>query len=181
MRARFVALAAFTFGASDLAYINLVLGPELAHASATPSPAPPPVLPAPDPTTPEVRSPAARVTAKPSSDSRAPVLTAVHFARGSTVLEPEARPVIAEAARAMRQDGQLRLLVQGHADASGSESVNVDLSWGRAKSVAQALGASGIDSRRIRIEGKGSRVPLVPNRSESDMATNRRAEFVWEK
>ena len=54
-----------------------------------------------------------------------------------------------------------RIAIVGHTDRTGVESYNQTLSVRRAKAVQDYLVTNGVDARRISIEGRGSREPLV--------------------
>ena len=66
--------------------------------------------------------------------------------------------------------------IEGHADSSGSDSINLPLSAQRAKAVRDLVVNSGIDAGRIEYAGYGSSVPLPA--VESDNYLNRRVEAV---
>ena len=58
--------------------------------------------------------------------------------------------------RWMEQHGNATLLVEGHADTTGTEEYNVLLSYSRAKAVAALLRRSGIPERRLTIRAAGA-------------------------
>ena len=59
---------------------------------------------------------------------------------------------------------ETRVLVTGHADATGSDEYNMLLSLQRADQVAQYLEMRGVNKERISIEGKGEGFPVARNR-----------------
>ncbi|WP_416223115.1 OmpA family protein [Tianweitania sp.] len=67
--------------------------------------------------------------------------------------------------------------VNGHTDSTGSDSHNYALSQRRASSVADYLGAQGVDPRRFAVNGYGETQPIASNANESGRAQNRRVEI----
>jgi len=79
-----------------------------------------------------------------------------------------------------------RVFVEGHADAIGTESYNLQLSQHRAETVAQELADSGVRDNRLQTKGFGEKYPVAPNTrangadNPSGRAKNRRVEVVIE-
>ena len=69
-----------------------------------------------------------------------------------------------------------RFLIEGHTDARGARSVNIDLSRRRAQMVADFLVSQGVDRGRVEVKGVGPDEPL-PGRAAAAEA-NRRVEAV---
>jgi OmpA-OmpF porin, OOP family len=74
------------------------------------------------------------------------------------------------------------LQVNGHTDAQGSDSYNLDLSWRRAQAVADALATRGVDTD-LTVQGFGETRPVAPNEVDgsdnpSGRQQNRRVEIV---
>ena len=67
--------------------------------------------------------------------------------------------------------------VYGHTDSSGDDNYNLNLSQRRALSVANYLGAQGVDSRRFSILGLGESQPIASNATPEGRAQNRRVEI----
>ena len=70
-------------------------------------------------------------------------------------LTAEAQSIITQAAAYARTGQPTRVLVVGHADTSGSAAYNVGLSNRRARTVADALVAQGVNGGVIALDGKG--------------------------
>ena len=118
---------------------------------------------------------AQNIVAKGSTSLPSDVL----FDVDKAVLKPEANQALAEAARFMTENSQLRLLIVGHTDITGSLSHNADLSLRRAQAVRQALvGRYGISASRLESHGAGALAPVATNSSEEGRQLNRRVEFV---
>jgi outer membrane protein OmpA-like peptidoglycan-associated protein len=70
------------------------------------------------------------------------------------------------------------ILVVGHTDSSGNVAINNQLSIDRAVAVANYLAKQGLDSRRIRAEGRGAAQPIADNMTIDGRARNRRVEII---
>jgi hypothetical protein len=71
----------------------------------------------------------------------------------------------------------LSFLVVGHTDSRGASDYNQALSERRAQAVIRLLtGSCGIDSKRLRGEGRGSRESLSRGNSDEDYRMDRRVE-----
>jgi len=94
-------------------------------------------------------------------------------------IKPESGPVLAEIAKALRQNQRLNLLVVGHTDNIGTSEYNLDLSRRRAEAVCSALVHDhGIESKRLEAHGVGLLSPVASNKSEEGRARNRRVDLV---
>jgi outer membrane protein OmpA-like peptidoglycan-associated protein len=70
------------------------------------------------------------------------------------------------------------VIIVGHADSTGNEKHNLDLSFRRAASVADYLVSTGLETDTLRVIGRGSKEPLVSNKTSEGRAQNRRVEIV---
>lgn len=68
------------------------------------------------------------------------------------------------------------ILIEGHTDSTGGESLNMRLSEDRAESVARQLKGQGVVTRRISSVGYGERQPVADNGSSAGRRQNRRVE-----
>jgi outer membrane protein OmpA-like peptidoglycan-associated protein len=69
------------------------------------------------------------------------------------------------------------VLVEGHTDATGTDSYNMKLSKKRSQSVVHLLKAKEVASKRIKSSWYGETQPKFPNDSEANRGKNRRVEF----
>lgn len=72
----------------------------------------------------------------------------------------------------------LRIEVRGHTDNVGTESYNRTLSMKRAQAVYDYLISSGIDKKRMKYRGFGTKVPVASNETEEGRSLNRRVEIM---
>jgi outer membrane protein OmpA-like peptidoglycan-associated protein len=111
------------------------------------------------------------------------------FAFDSAELNPKARREIERMAFVLNHPQAVarKVVLEGHADAIGTDAYNLDLSRRRAESVAQELVARGVRRDRLAVEGFGERRPVAPNTlsdgrdNPAGRALNRRVEAVVQK
>ncbi|WP_163996950.1 OmpA family protein [Pyxidicoccus caerfyrddinensis] len=121
----------------------------------------------------------------PESSARAEVsascaMEPVFFRYFDTRLSPEAEAVLRRSAECLLQQPALRVRLQGHADASGPESVNASLGQGRAQSVAAYLLSLGVENARLVLESQGDARPPCTEHTPECFAKSRRVELVAE-
>ena len=99
----------------------------------------------------------------------------VRFKYNSDVLEPDARVNLDEFAKALKtpQLGASRFVVEGHTDATGTPSYNLDLSERRAQAVVRYLRERGVDTAKLEARGYGQTKPVV---ADPFAGENRRVE-----
>jgi outer membrane protein OmpA-like peptidoglycan-associated protein len=103
----------------------------------------------------------------------------VIFQSGKAELLPAARNKLSEVATALAQgDAASKIVVEGHTDSVGSETMNQTLSMRRAEAVRDALVSSGVGSERVTVQGYGASRPVADNESPAGRANNRRVEIV---
>lgn len=101
----------------------------------------------------------------------------IYFATNSHALNDTSKTSLNKLAEVLQENPAWSITIQGHADAVGNEKENLALSENRAKEVKEYLLSQGIEGERIKIEAKGSSIPLSPNTSEEEKAKNRRVEI----
>ncbi|GAB4050043.1 OmpA family protein [Catellatospora paridis] len=105
-------------------------------------------------------------------------LPAVTFLDNSTTLTAAGRAALAQAARILTANPQVKVRIEGHTDSNGSTADNLALSRARSKTVLDFLVKQGVATDRLSAEGYGESRPARPNTSEANQAVNRRVEFV---
>jgi outer membrane protein OmpA-like peptidoglycan-associated protein len=147
-------------------------------AVTTVAPPQPPVVttnrPSPEIAQPVTTPSAAAPPSAPATEAGA-VAFHINFAFNSAVLPDSAHLMIERIAQLMKEAPDLKLRVEGHTDATGSDAYNRSLSEERALSVAQYLAAQGIAPERLILVGKGKTEPLTRDPYEP---ANRRVQFV---
>jgi outer membrane protein OmpA-like peptidoglycan-associated protein len=89
---------------------------------------------------------------------------------------PSSEPVLQELLATLQGDGALRVELIGHTDNQGAAQYNLDLSQRRAAAVYLWLIQHGVDSGRLRSDGRGLMEPIADNATEWGRALNRRVE-----
>lgn len=100
----------------------------------------------------------------------------VFFAEDSSLIGGRARNVIENQARWLKARPDLTVTVIGRSDDGGTAQAGQLLSQGRAEAVRERLVASGVDSRRIRVESTGREGRLATCGEAICKAQNRTAE-----
>ena len=109
------------------------------------------------------------------ADNERAISTAVLFGVNKIKILPVSLPVIDKAARLLTQHEAYKIIVDGYTDTTGNQAYNQVLSVARANAVKRLLEQKGIDARRIRIEGHGSKQPAADNKTRKGRMENRRA------
>ncbi len=150
------------------------------HASPQPARSP---LPSPPSVEKDTAIPKGEATSKEEGASKEIVLRGIPFAFNDQTVRPEFLPELNETVRILNDNPTLSVLIEGYADAVGSESSNLRLSRARAEAVRDYLVASGIAADRLRVVGWGEIDPLAPNARDDGSdnpegrAVNRRVEL----
>ena len=145
--------------------LRYAFGAEAAPPPPPPPPPPPVVTPPPPPPPPPVaQTPVARQFI-------------VYFDWDRSDLTSEAQSVVTQAANYAKSGRPTRILVVGHADTSGSAAYNVGLSNRRARTVADALVAQGVNGGVISLDGKGETMPARATGDGVREPLNRRASI----
>jgi outer membrane protein OmpA-like peptidoglycan-associated protein len=102
----------------------------------------------------------------------------VLFDIDSAVLKPGARAALDQAAQVFLEYPKTAIVVQGHTDATGTETHNQDLSERRAQSVVAYLIGRGVDAPRITPVGYGEGHPVASNDTADGRSLNRRVDLL---
>jgi len=105
-------------------------------------------------------------------------LHTVYFDFNSPTLSPAARETLAKNAELMKQQGSVKIRIEGNCDEFGSDDYNLSLGESRAKSAMNYLQSLGIKADRLSVISYGKEKPADPGHDESARAKNRRDEFV---
>jgi len=102
------------------------------------------------------------------------------FPSGSTAIDPEGKKALIELAKAIQDQAELEIIVEGHTDTDQIRSANIprdnwELSVLRATAVVKIMTEnSGIDPTRLSASGRSEYLPIDP----ADKAKNRRTEII---
>jgi outer membrane protein OmpA-like peptidoglycan-associated protein len=81
-------------------------------------------------------------------------------------------------AKLLENDEKIGVLVLGHADSSGADDLNRELSHQRARAFTSIFRLSGLKQNRLMVKGLGSDMPRAANDSVEGRALNRRVEIL---
>lgn len=93
-------------------------------------------------------------------------------------LKPGAERTLNTLVRALRDDPNATVEIDGHTDSIGNRDHNVDLSLRRADAVRSYLVSQGIDNARLNTQGFGPDYPIASNNTEAGRQQNRRVEVI---
>ncbi|MBN2800228.1 MAG: OmpA family protein [Deltaproteobacteria bacterium] len=107
------------------------------------------------------------------------ILDKVFFERAKADIMPASFDLLTEVATVLLANPQLKKVeVQGHTDSDGNDAYNLNLSQARVDSVMSFLVERGVEADRLVAKGYGETMPMVPNTSKANKATNRRVQFI---
>lgn len=110
------------------------------------------------------------------------VLEGLTFETGSTKLGADPQGAVAALAAKLVKEPELKVLLVGHSDMSGSLSGNIAISKKRAESVRQVLiREHGIAAARLSAHGVGFLSPRADNETDAGKQKNRRVEAVFSR
>ena len=102
----------------------------------------------------------------------------ITFVTGSAKLASSSFKGLNKVAKALNEDANLKLTVEGHCDNTGTDAINDPLSENRAKSVQTYLTTKGkVDAAKIMVVGYGSKNPIADNKTAKGRSANRRVEL----
>lgn len=103
----------------------------------------------------------------------------VFFDLEESRVTPDARAILAQAAQDARSGNAISIQVVGHADASGSDDYNYDLSQRRAEAVQMELSGMGVAHNTMDTVARGESDLLVPTADGVKEPQNRRVEVTF--
>ena len=104
----------------------------------------------------------------------------VKFGSDSFEIDAAFEEQLSEALRIIEANSTAKIIIEGHADSTGNDQINLPLSELRASQVLDYLVRSGISPDRLSIVGYGSSQPLGDNNTSDGRAQNRRVDFAVE-
>lgn len=103
--------------------------------------------------------------------------TNIQFEFNSAVLKTGYYEILDQIARELKNYPNVRLTLNGHASAEGTDERNMTLSIDRATAVKTYLVNAGIKAENLTAKGFGESAPIAPNTTEAGREQNRRVEF----
>lgn len=110
--------------------------------------------------------------------AQALVFDNLQFEPGSHAISSSSDRQLRATAALLQMHPEVKVLIRGHTDETGTPAGNAQLSLLRANEVGVALVRLGVDRRRLRIMGMGDTVPLASNGTEQGRQQNRRVDLM---
>ncbi|HSH57602.1 MAG TPA: peptidoglycan-associated lipoprotein Pal [Halomonas sp.] len=110
---------------------------------------------------------------------RIPQQRTVYFEFDSDRIRSEFEPVLTANARYLRENGSVRVVLQGHTDERGTREYNMALGERRARSVETFLSVQGVSPSQVEVVSYGEERPAARGQNEQAFAQNRRVVFVY--
>jgi outer membrane protein OmpA-like peptidoglycan-associated protein len=107
------------------------------------------------------------------------VSTTIHFDFNSHIVKEEFFDELDVMVGFLERYFDIGLKLIGHTDDLGTDAYNLDLSYERARAIANYLISKGISPHRIQVEGRGKKEIIALEKTEASRALNRRVEFVF--
>jgi peptidoglycan-associated lipoprotein len=105
-------------------------------------------------------------------------LTDVSFDYDMSIIRDDQRATLQKNADYMRRWTSIRVTIEGHADARGTNEYNLALGERRGNAVRDYLVGLGIAAERMVVISKGEESPLCTDETEGCFARNRRGHFI---
>ena len=103
------------------------------------------------------------------------------FDKGSYKLLPDAKDILMRKAQWLQKNPDVKVIVEGHTDETGTKEYNFALGDQRAGAVKSFLIEQGIESSRLIAVSYGNEQPIDSRDSTQARAKNRRVHFVVEE
>jgi len=114
----------------------------------------------------------------PSDYSEIGVLEDIHFDFDKYDIRPDAREILIKNAEWLKENQNVKILIEGHCDERGTNEYNMALGERRANSTKNYIISLGISAYRIKIISYGEEIPIDPGHNEIAWDKNRRAHFL---
>lgn len=105
------------------------------------------------------------------------ILRGINFDLDKAIIKPEFVPVLDAAVSALKEQPNLKVVVEGHTCDLASDAYNQKLSERRAQAVYDYLVKKGVNAANLSTVGRGETQPMADNTTESNRQLNRRVEF----
>jgi OOP family OmpA-OmpF porin len=105
------------------------------------------------------------------------VLRGIQFDLDKYNIKPEYQPLLDEAVSSLKSKPNVKVVIGGHTDNSGTADYNMKLSEKRAEAVLDYFVSKGISASRLEAVGHGFDDPIANNKTAEGRALNRRVEL----
>ena len=100
----------------------------------------------------------------------------LYFDHDSVVLTNESHALFADMMKNINEIDPIKIVVAGHTDTLGTDEYNLELSYKRAKTIADMLSAQGVSPHIVEIVYYGKKIPIIQTGDQAREPRNRRTE-----
>ncbi len=104
-------------------------------------------------------------------------LSGITFLFASDEITQQGKLILDDVVKVLTEHPEFDVIIEGHTDSIGEDSVNLELSQLRAQSILNYLASTGVEATRLTATGFGESAPIADNDSKEGRALNRRIEF----
>jgi outer membrane protein OmpA-like peptidoglycan-associated protein len=146
---------------------------------APPGPPTPPAPPGPPaPPTPPAPPPGPPTPPAPPKPAAPPVFDTIYFDPNKTNISPTAAKALNRNGMILKENPQIKVVIEGHTDSAGPDKVNQIISEKRALSAKKYIQDKfNIPDHQMAVKGYGKTKPIADNRTQEGRAKNRRVEL----
>jgi OmpA-OmpF porin, OOP family len=101
----------------------------------------------------------------------------IKFESGKDIITKASYPILDNVVKVLKAKPAYKLMIEGHTDGQGDDTMNLELSKKRAAAVKKYLVDKGIAATRLDSEGYGETKPKATNDTPAGRAENRRVEL----
>ena len=101
----------------------------------------------------------------------------ITFSSGDASIDQGFLSILDSVVLVLKEFDKTLVVIAGHTDSTGSDTLNQNLSERRARSVATYLGAAGVIKERLEVIGFGETQPVASNDTAAGKELNRRVEM----
>ena len=102
----------------------------------------------------------------------------VLFDLNKSQVKNRVKPNLNTLAKALEENPDIRIKIDGYTCNLGSENHNLVLSLDRSKAIKEYLITRNVDANHVTVEGYGESEPVASNTTEEGRSQNRRVEFI---
>lgn len=150
-------------------------------STSEPEPMPEPEPEVREPTPPPAVTPPPRPTTSPDGvpldEQGMPIGTVFYFDFDRSELKPRERTLLTGHAAYLRDNPDVRVTIEGHADERGTREYNLALGERRGDAVRTFLQSLGVRGSQMSVVSYGEERPVDPGHTEAAWSKNRRAEL----
>jgi outer membrane protein OmpA-like peptidoglycan-associated protein len=98
----------------------------------------------------------------------------INFDIGKAIVKAESYPIIEQITSYLKEHPQMKVVIEGHTDNTGSDALNMKLSDKRAENIKAEIVKRGVDTSRMETKGYGASKPVADNKTAAGRTQNRR-------